>query len=77
MQSKSVQELVKNIFSDEKTRAQFLSDPHSVINSYSLTDQEKNAVLNTYAKLGLVTSNSSQLEATIEPNINWMSPPPF
>jgi hypothetical protein len=77
MQSISVEELVKKIFSDEKTRMQFVSDPGGVMSNFSLTEQEKRAILTTHAKLGLVTSNSQQLEATINTNVNWLSPIPL
>jgi hypothetical protein len=76
MQSKSVQELVKKIFTDEKTKAQFVSDPQSVMGNFSLTEQERRAILTTHTKLGLVTSNSEQLEMTVIPNANWLAPIP-
>jgi hypothetical protein len=76
MKSQSLQQLVKKIFGDEKTRLQFISNPESVISQYSLTEQEKKAVLNTYDGVGLVSSSSSQLEAAIDPNINWFAPVP-
>ena len=58
MKSQALQELVKKIFSDEKTRQQFESNPDSVLAQFTLTEQEKKAVLNTHTKLGLVTSDS-------------------
>ncbi len=76
MKSQALQELVKRIFSDEKTKLQFTSDPDSVISQFALTDQEKRAVLTAYAKLGLVTSNSQQLEAALKPTYTWYSPIP-
>jgi hypothetical protein len=76
MKSQKLQELVKQIFSDEKTKHQFMSDPDSVLSQYDLTEQEKKAVLNTHSKLGLVTSNSLQLEAALDPTFTWMSPIP-
>ena len=66
MKSQALQELVKKIFSDKKTRAQFMSNPDSVLGQFALTEQEKKAVLNTHAKLGLVTSDSQQLEAVLD-----------
>jgi hypothetical protein len=74
MKSQALQELVKNIFSDEKTKQQFISNPESVLSQFSLTEQEKKAVLRAYNKTGLVTSNSTQLEAAIDPTITWLSP---
>ncbi|MBN1692602.1 MAG: hypothetical protein JW845_03505 [Dehalococcoidales bacterium] len=71
MKSKALKQLVREIFSDEKTKQQFLSNPDSVISQYPLTKQEKQAILNTHAKLGLATSNSGQLEAVIGPMGTW------
>ncbi len=76
MKSQALQELVKKIFSDEKTKSQFMSNPDSVLAQFALTEQEKKAVLNTHAKLGLVTSDSLQLEAAIDPTVNWLAPIP-
>jgi hypothetical protein len=70
-----LQELVKKIFSDEKTRLEFESDPNSVLAQYNLSEQEKRAVMSTHGKLGLV-AGSEQLEATIGPNQGWLSPTP-
>ena len=76
MKSQALQEAVKKIFGDEKTKAQFLKDPESVVSKFSLTEQEKRAVLNTHAKFGLVRSNSTQLEAALSPTIDWWAPVP-
>lgn len=76
MKSQALQELVKKIFGDEKTRLQFESNPASVLARFSLTEQEKKAVLATHAKLGLVTTGSQQLEAAINPTANWHAPRP-
>jgi len=76
MKSQALQELVKKIFSDEKTKLRFMSNPDSVLSQYALTEQEKGAVLNTYSKLGLITSDSQQLEAAINPTYTWRSPTP-
>ena len=76
MKSQALQELVKKIFSDEKTKHQFMSDPDSVLAEFTLTEQEKKAVLSTHAKLGLVTSNSQQLEAALESTFDWSAPMP-
>lgn len=76
MKSQALQELVKIIFSDAKTKANFMSDPDSVLSQFALTEQEKKAVMTTHAKLGLITSNSQQLEAAIDPLDNWFSPVP-
>lgn len=71
MKSQGLQELVKKLFSDEKAKKQFISDPESVVSQYALTEQEEKAVLNTHAKLGLVTSDSTQLAAAFEPLARW------
>ena len=71
MKSQSLQELMKKIFSDEKTKQQFISNPESVISQYSLSEQEKKAVLNAHTKIGLATSDSGQLEAAIDPFVIW------
>ena len=76
MKSQALQELVKKIFGDEKTKHEFQKDPDSVLARYNLTEQEKKAVLSTHAKLGLVTSDSPQLEAAINPTTGWWSPIP-
>lgn len=72
MESKALQELVKKIFGDEKTKHQFLKDPDSVLAKFSLTEEEKKAVLKTHAKLGLVTADSQQLEAVINSPGLWL-----
>ena len=76
MKSQSLQELVKKIFADEKTKHQFLKDPDSVLSKFTLTEQEKKAVLKIHAKLGLVTSDSQQLEAALDPTWVWTAPTP-
>jgi hypothetical protein len=72
MKSQALQELVKKIFSDEKTKQQFISNPEGVLSQFSLSEQEKRAVLSAHAKIGLVTSDSGQLEAVIGPNAWWI-----
>lgn len=74
MKSQALQELVKKIFGDEKTKSEFLSNPDSVLARYNLTEQERKAVLKIQAELGLVTSGSEQLEATLDANQGWFSP---
>jgi lipase chaperone LimK len=71
MKSQALQELVKKIFSDEKTKQQFMSNPESILSQLSLTEEEKKAVLNAHAKMGLVASDSGQLEAVINPTGFW------
>ena len=76
MKSQALQELVKKIFNDENTKSEFMSNPDSVLSKFSLTEQEKRAVLNTHAKMGLVTSDSLQMEAALKPTTNWHAPTP-
>jgi hypothetical protein len=76
MKSQVLQELVKNIFGDEKTRKEFQKDPDSVLARFNLTEHEKTAVLKTNSKLGLVTGGSEQLEATIDAQNPWLNPMP-
>lgn len=76
MKSQTLQELVKKIYSDEKTQQEFQNNPESVLSRFSLTKQEKNAVLKTHAKMGLVATNSQHLEATLRANEGWLSPIP-
>ena len=76
MKSQALQELVKKIFGDEKTKAQFLKNPEGVLDQFTLTEQENRAVLNIHAKLGLVTSDSEQLRATLSPTLDWFAPVP-
>jgi hypothetical protein len=76
MKSQALQEFVRKIFNDENTRRQFESNPDSVLSQFSLTEQEKKAILNTHAKLGLITSDSHQLEAALDPTTFWNAPTP-
>lgn len=76
MKSQALQELVKKIFGDERTKQEFQKDPDSVLARYNLTEQEKKAVLKTHAELGLVTNGSSQLEAALKANDGWAGPIP-
>jgi hypothetical protein len=76
MKSQALQEMIQKIFSDEKTKLQFMSNPEGILAQFKLTEQEKKAVLNTHAKLGLVTADSQQLEAALDPTIIWTAPTP-
>ena len=71
MKSQALQEMIKKVISDEKTKLQFMSNPDSVLAQFNLTEQEKRAVLNTHAKLGLATADSQQLEAVLRPMGIW------
>ena len=72
MKSQALQEMIKKIFSDEKTKSQFMASPESVISNYSLTETEKKAVLSTHARLAPTAGNSTQLEAVIGPMAIWV-----
>jgi hypothetical protein len=72
METNALRELVKKIFGDEDTKAQFMENPDSVLSQFALTEQEKKAVLSTYFKVGLVTGTSPQLDAIIEPFGLWI-----
>ena len=74
MKSQALQDLVKKIFGDEKTRLEFESNPDEVLTRFNLTEQEKKAVLNTHTKVGLVSSNSPALEATLDATSDWFAP---
>ena len=77
MKSQAVHELIKKIFSDERTKSQFMSNPESVLAQFNMTEQEKKAFLNTHAKLGLITADSAQLEADLDVNKwEWLAPEP-
>ncbi|MFC1949787.1 hypothetical protein ACFLW0_06420 [Chloroflexota bacterium] len=76
MQSQALHKLFNKIFIDEETKLQFISDPDSVITQFDLTEQEKRAVLITHAKLGLIDTNSPQLEATLKASYEWFAGPP-
>lgn len=77
MESKGLQQFVKAVFSDEKTRVEFMFDADGVMRRFALTEEEKKAVLSTQARLGLVASGSRQLEAATGPMGTWMAPVPF
>ena len=74
MKSQALQDLVKKIFGDEKTRLEFESNPDKVLARFNLTEQEKKAVLNTHTKVGLVSSNSPALEVTLDATSDWFAP---
>jgi len=76
MKSQELKNLIKNIFSDEKSKAEFISNPDNVLSRFNLTEEEKKAVLNTHSRLGLVTSDSQKLEATLDPTWEWHAPTP-
>ena len=74
MVSTPLQALVRKLFSDEETRLQFESDPNSILSKFTLTVQEKKAVLTTYSNFGLVTGGTQQMEAFLEAADPWFAP---
>jgi hypothetical protein len=76
MKSTELQKIVKKIFGDEETKQQFIVNPDVVLARFALTEQEKRAMLNIHAKTGLVTSNTQQLEAALNPTMDWSAPTP-
>lgn len=76
METKSLQDLVSRIFTDDKTREEFKKDPDTVLNRYFISDCEKKAVLSTSTKFGLVTAGSPQFEATLAAVAPWSAPQP-
>ncbi len=76
MKSQVLQQLVEKIFSDEKTKLEFESNPDKVLARFNLTEQEKKAVLTTHAKVGLATSDSQALEAALQRTDSWFAPSP-
>lgn len=76
MKSPELQNLIKSIFSNEKSKAEFMSNPDSVLSKFNLTEQEKKAVIKTHTRLGLVASNSPQLEEALDPTWQWLAPSP-
>jgi hypothetical protein len=66
MESKGLQELVKKVFGDTVTKAEFEKDPESVTAHFQLTDLERKAVLSTATGPGV----------DVDPLILWNSPVP-
>ena len=72
MKSQALQEMVKTINSDEKTRTRFQTDPESVISQFALNEEEKRAVLNMHAKFGLGIAGASKLDSSDpSPLVYW------
>jgi hypothetical protein len=75
MRSQALVELVQKIFHDESAKAQFIADPDRVLSQYTLTEEEKRAVLTTHYQFGLVTGDSPEMAAAIE-KTGWNAPVP-
>lgn len=71
MKKQALEDVVRLIFGDAKTRDQFLSSPDSVLSKFAVTESEKKAILGTYSRFGLVTSGSPQLTAVLESADPW------
>jgi hypothetical protein len=72
----ALQDLVKKIFSDETTKAQFMKNPDSVLSQYALTEEEKRAVRSTHSSFGLVSGDSAHMAAVMDRSSNWAAPTP-
>jgi hypothetical protein len=72
MKSQGLQELVRDIFSNEEIKSQFIANPENVLSKFSLTENEKKTVLKTLATVGMLNSNSAQLDASIDPDSFWI-----
>jgi len=67
MGSRSLAEMVKQVFCNEDLKAQFVSNPNSVIAKFNLSRQEKEVVLGAHGSLG----NSPEAVMMIDPMIMW------
>jgi hypothetical protein len=70
MKTQALQDLVKKIFSDEATKAQFQSNPESIMSRFELSEEEKRAVLSTYSTVGLNTDGTAHIE--VKPMTFWI-----
>ena len=71
MQSRSLSELVKKVFGDEDVKQQFISNPDSIMSQFSLTEQEKRAVLCAHSRMELSCPGSTQTVAAFQPLAMW------
>jgi hypothetical protein len=71
MKSQALQSMIQKIFSDEKAKEEFVSNPEGVMSRYSLSESEKKAVMSTYSRIGIGTGNSTQLASAINPTGTW------
>jgi hypothetical protein len=76
MKTEGLQEAFRRVFSDENTRACFLTDPESTLGQFALTQTEKQAVLNTHHRLGLIAPDRQVLADEVDPASWWTSPEP-
>ena len=71
MESIALQEMVKAIFGDPKTRKEFVANPDIIMSRFSLNEAEKKAVMNTQFKSTMLNDGSIQLD-TIGPLSLWI-----
>jgi hypothetical protein len=74
MQTTGLQEFIKSIFNDERTRRQFISDPEGFVTQSGLSEPEKRAVLETRSQWGLAGGNSAQMEGALRDTTGWLAP---
>ena len=70
MKSQALQDLVKRIFSDEKTKRQFMSNPEGVLAQFNLTEQEKKAVAAYYASVSFMDTQVGKVLNTL--NLSYL-----
>ncbi len=76
MKTEGVQAAVRTIFSDKDSKAAFLRDPESAVSQLALSLEEKQALLNTHQRMGLISPNSRLLKEEVDSNSWWSSPVP-
>lgn len=73
MNSTELQKLVKSIFGSEETRQAFESNPEKALDRFTLTKEERKAVLDVHDSLGTVATDSREMIASIRAHYNWWS----
>lgn len=68
MGSRSLSEMVKQVFGNEDMKAQFISDPNSVVAKFQLSKHEKEALFEAHASL---KAGSSDVALMMEPMAMW------
>jgi hypothetical protein len=72
VESIALQEMVKMVFGDSKTKEEFISNPDIVMSRFSLTEAEKKAVMSAGFKSNLLSDGSIQLDPAIGPLSLWI-----
>ncbi len=67
----AMKELVKRIFSDEATKAQFMAEPDKMMSEYKLSAEERKAMTTTFAHLGTDSSGAATLKSVVAPMDQW------